>query len=69
MQTLSNVPFSELRVGDRVKSKVTNREGVITSLINISKAFRFKDNEIFIKWERNTRSHQWYFFYDYVWLM
>ncbi len=69
MQTLSNVPFEELRVGDRVKSKSTNNEGVISRLIDISEASRRDDNEILVKWSNGNISLQWHYNYDRVWLM
>jgi len=69
MQTLSNVPFNELRVGDRVKSKITDNEGFIFCLIDIAEAKRREDNEIVVKWSTGTISYQWHFNYDRVWLM
>lgn len=69
MQTLSNVPFEELRVGDRVKSKSTNNEGVISRLIDITEARRKDDNEILVKWSTGNISLQWHYNYDRVWLM
>jgi len=69
MQILSKVPINEIRVGDRVKSSLTNREGVIVKIIDIANASRFEDNEILVKWENGNISHQWHFVYDKVWLM
>lgn len=40
MQTLSNVPVSELRVGDRVKFKATGVEGFISNIVPYS-SFEF----------------------------
>ena len=69
MQKLSDVPFDSLRVGDRVKSKITNNEGVIRELIVKSQAKRFEDSEIVIVWDTGSRSHHWHFWLDKVWLM
>lgn len=69
MQTLSNVSFNEIRIGDRVKSKVTNREGFISRITPIEYARRFEDNEFIIVWENGNISCQWHFMYDFVWLM
>lgn len=69
MQTLSKVPFKELRIGDRVKSKVTNNEGFISQFIPIEQARRRDDNEIIVKWNTGAESMQWHFNYDAVWLM
>lgn len=36
MQTLSNVPIEDLRVGDRVKNKATGIEGFISDIVPFS---------------------------------
>lgn len=69
MQTVANIPFNELRVGDRVKSRITGVEGFISELIDISKASRRDDNEIVVKWDNGNISLQWHFNYCFVWLM
>lgn len=69
MQTVAKVPFNELRVGDRVKSMITGVEGVITDLIDTSKARRKDDNEIVVKWDNGNISLQWHFNFMFVWLM
>lgn len=51
MQTLSNVPFSELRVGDRVKVKTFNLEGVISCIYKDEESSVPPDNQILVKWE------------------
>lgn len=51
MQTLSKVPFNDLRVGDRVKSKVSNIEGVINCIYKDEELSVSPDNQILIKWE------------------
>ena len=62
MQKLSDVPFDLLRVGDRVKSEITNNEGVIQKLIPAY-------NEIAIDWNNGCHSQQWQVWLDHVWLM
>ncbi len=69
MQTLCNIPISEIRVGDRVKSKQTNREGFIKQIIPIQNACRFEDEELIIRWENGNISRQWKYMYDAVWMM
>jgi hypothetical protein len=69
MQTLSNVPFDEIRVGDRVKSMRTLREGFVSNKIPIHLATRCEDNEVFIKWEHGAISYTWLFQCEYIWLM
>lgn len=69
MQMLSNVPFDEIRVGDRVKSIRTGTEGFIYSKTPIHLARRFEDNEVMIKWENGNISYIWHFQLDGVWLM
>lgn len=69
MQTLSKVPFDQLRVGDRVKSRVTNNEGFIYRLIDISEASRQDDNEIVMKWPNGSISYLWHYNCDVIWLM
>ena len=68
MQTLSDVPFEELRVGDRVKSKFTNNEGFILHLIKKSETKLKNDNEILIRWFTDD-TLQWHCYYHMVWLM
>lgn len=63
------MPIDEIRIGDRVKSSLTDREGVITKIIDIANASRCEDNEILVKWENGGISHQWHINYDKVWLM
>lgn len=69
MQILAEVSFCDLRVGDRVKSKNTGREGFIRNLIDITEARRRDDNEIVIYWENGNVSYHWQYMYDNVWLM
>lgn len=69
MQTLSNVPIEEVRVGDRVKSKKTNREGFISQIIDIEYSQRQDDNSFIIRWENGNISLQLQLDYTNVWLM
>lgn len=69
MQTLSNVPFDQLRVGDRVKSKITNLEGVISSLYRYEKTVKYSDYEIFVRWEDGSYAYIWPNKFYNVWLM
>lgn len=69
MQVLSEVPKELIRIGDRVKSMRTLREGVITGIIPIEQARRFEDMELLIRWENGNISQQWLYMYDGVWMM
>lgn len=69
MQPLNNVPFESLRIGDRVKSMVTGSEGLIWRLIPVQETRNRGADEIVIKWDTNSISHQWHFWLDKVWLM
>lgn len=69
MQTLSKVPVEHIRVGDRVKSRVTHIEGTILEIIPVEQARRCEDNEFFIRWDNSNTSFQWHYMYDRVWLM
>lgn len=69
MQKLSDVPFDLLRVGDRVKSEITNNEGVIRELILVQDAYRTEDNQIVINWDTGYRYRTWQFWLDQIWLM
>lgn len=75
MQTLSNVPFNELRVGDRVKSKYTSNEGFISALypkkINspLSPFYPFIEDEIQIKWDDENITIYYHYCFASIWLM
>ena len=69
MQTLSNVPFEELRVGDRVKSKTFNLEGVITYIYKDEESSMPSNNQIMIIWENNSFDIGCPDEYNKIWLM
>jgi len=65
--TLSETPFENLQIGNRVKSLLTGRLGTIERLIPKMKAKLARDHEIVIRWdERELLSHTWQFVYNNV---
>ena len=69
MQPLNTVPFESLRIGDRVKSMITDTEGLIWRLIPVQETRNRGADEIVIKWDTNSMSHRWHFLLNKVWLM
>ena len=60
---LSDVPYSSLKEGMKVRSLLTRHEGYIEHLIPREKAKRAEDAEIIIRWEDGEQSWFWHFQY------
>ena len=67
MQTLSRVPYTDIKVGDRVKSKNTGNEGFVSKKEN--KTRYSDDNFLYIRWDTGKKSNYEHYILDYVWLM
>lgn len=78
MRSLSCHPFHFLRVGDRVKSQSTGREGFISKLKPMTDPWD-DDNSIIVRWDplpdtpenmrRVSESCLDHYQFEYVWLM
>lgn len=66
---LSDVPFTSLEEGMKVRSLLTRHEGYIEHLIPREKAKRAEDAEIIIRWEDGGQSWHWHFQYFRVLLL
>lgn len=66
LNTLSAIPYKDLRLGDLVLSANMETVGAITDLIDLKDARRSEDNEISITWSTGSKSYQWHFMMDRV---
>ena len=65
VKRLSDIPFGDLKIGDKVISK-KNNHGVIEALTPITEASRREDNEIRIRWSNSSESYNWQFMMNHV---
>jgi hypothetical protein len=62
---LSEVPFQDIFIGQRVVSHIGN-PGTVTDLIPIEQAVRKMDNEVTVTWDHGGKSHLWHFWCDHI---
>jgi hypothetical protein len=65
MKMFSQVPFCDLKIGDRVIG-ANGVHGSITRLIPVSEARREEDNDIGITWDNGNKSLVWHFWTNKV---
>lgn len=65
VKRLSDIPFEELQVGDKLISK-KNTPGKIVDLTPIEKTFRQEDNRIMIVWDNGGISIPWHYQGAYI---
>lgn len=65
MVYLSDVPYTDIVVGDKVISHL-GTPGIIEKLIDVEDDYRKGDNNITIQWENGNRSTTWHRWYNHV---